>query len=103
MTLAAAAENPNTNGRVVVFGSSTFAQDDNFGFSGNGDMFINAIDWIAEEESLINLTSNTQQERTFEPPGSTQFILIIVSTVCVIPLVIVIAGVYAWVMRRRRG
>lgn len=103
MTLAAAAENITNNSRVVVFGSSTFAQDDNFGFSGNGDMFVNAIDWIAEQESLINLTSNTQQERTFNPPGSAQFILTIVSTVCVIPLAIIAAGVYAWVMRRRRG
>jgi len=103
MTLAAAAENSTTNGRVVVFGSSSFAQDDNFSFSGNGDMFVNSVDWLAEQESLINLTSNTQQERTFNPPGSLQFILTIVSTVCVIPLVIIAAGVYAWVRRRRRG
>jgi len=103
MTLAAAAENITSESRVVVFGSSTFAQDDNFGFSGNGDMFVNAVDWIAEQESLINLTSNTQQERTFNPPGSLQFILTIVSTVCVIPLAIIVAGVYAWVMRRKRG
>jgi len=103
MTLAAAAENPSTESRVVVFGSSTFAQDDNFGFSGNGDMFVNAIDWIVEQEALINLTSNTPQERTFNPPGSAQFILTIVGTVCIIPLVVIGAGVYAWVMRRRRG
>ena len=103
MILAAAAANTTTESRVVVFASSTFAQDDNFGFSGNGDMFVNAVDWIAEQESLINLTSNTQQERTFNPPGSVPFILTIVSTVCVIPLAIIAAGVYAWVMRRRRG
>lgn len=103
MTLAAAAENSNTKSRVVVFGSSTFAQDDNFSFSGNGDMFINAIDWIVEQEALINLTTNAAQERTFNPPSSAQFILTIVSTVCIIPLVVIGAGMYAWVMRRRRG
>jgi ABC-type uncharacterized transport system involved in gliding motility auxiliary subunit len=103
MTLAAAAENSTTGSRVVVFGSSTFAQDDNFDFSGNGDMFANAVDWASEEESLINLTSNAAQERTFNPPGSLQFILTIVSAVCLIPLAIIAAGVYAWVMRRRRG
>ena len=52
---------------------------------------------------LINLTTNTPQERTFNPPGSAQFILTIVGTVCVIPLAVIGAGVYAWVMRRRRG
>ena len=88
---------------MVVFGSSTFAQDDNFDFSGNGDIFLNSIDWLAEQETLINLTSNTPQERTFNPPGSAQFILTIVSTVCLIPLIVIGAGVYAWVMRRRRG
>jgi ABC-type uncharacterized transport system involved in gliding motility auxiliary subunit len=103
MTLAAAAENTASKSRVVVFGSSSFAEDDNFGFSGNGDMFINAVDWVAEQESLIDLTTNSQQERTFTPPGSFQFILTIVSTVCVIPLAIIAAGVYAWVLRRRRG
>ena len=103
MTLAAAAENTTTKSRVVVFGSSSFAQDDNFDFSGNGDMLINSVDWLAEQESLLNLTTNTRQERTFNPPGSVQFILTIVSTVCIIPLVIIAAGVYSWVMRRRRG
>jgi ABC-type uncharacterized transport system involved in gliding motility auxiliary subunit len=103
MTLAAAAENSTTGSRVVVFGNSAFAQDDNFDFSGNGDMFVNAVDWVSEEESLINLTSSTAQERTFNPPGSFQFILTIVSALCLIPLAIIAAGVYAWVIRRRRG
>ena len=103
MTLAAAAENKTINSRVVVFGSSSFAEDDNFDFSGNGDMFVNAIDWAAQQDTLINLTSNTAQTRTFTPPGSFQFIMAIVGTVCVIPLGVVVAGVYAWVRRRRRG
>jgi len=103
MILAVAMENSTTGSRVVVFGSSSFAQDDNFDFSGNGDMFVNAVDWVTEQEALINLTTNTPQERTFNPPGSLQFILTVVSTVCVVPLVIIAAGVYAWVMRRRRG
>jgi ABC-type uncharacterized transport system involved in gliding motility auxiliary subunit len=103
MTLAAAAENKSIKSRVVVFGSSSFAEDDNFDFSGNGDMFVNAVDWAAEQDALINLTSNTAQTRTFTPPGSFQFILTIVSTVCIIPLVVIAAGVYSWVRRRRRG
>ena len=103
MTLAAAAEKTATKSRVVVFGSSSFAEDDNFDFSGNGDMIINAVDWISEKESLIGLTEGNATQRTFNPPGSFQFILVVVSTVCVIPLAIMGAGVYAWVMRRRRG
>ena len=103
MVLAAAAENITAESRVVVFGSSSFAQDDNFDFSGNGDMFINAVDWITEQESLINLTTTTPQERTFTPPGSLQLILTVVTSICIIPILILAAGAYAWVMRRRRG
>jgi len=103
MTLAASAENSATDSRVVVIGSSAFAQDDNFDFSGNGDMFINTVDWLAEQESLIGITEGTPTERTFNPPGSLPFILTVVSSVCILPLVIIAAGVYAWVMRRRRG
>ena len=103
MMLAAVAENAALESRVAVFGSSTFAQDDNFDFSGNGDMFVNAVDWLAEQESLIGLTESDATVRTFNPPGSLQFILTVVSAVCIIPLAIIAAGVYAWVMRRRRG
>jgi ABC-type uncharacterized transport system involved in gliding motility auxiliary subunit len=103
MVLAVAAENITADSRVVVFGSSSFAQDSYFDFSGNGDMFVNTIDWLAEKESLIGLTENQATTRTFTPPGSLQFILTIASVVCVIPLAIIGAGAYAWIMRRRRG
>lgn len=103
LTLAAVAENTSTESRVAVFGSSSFAQDDNFDFSGNGDMFVNTVDWLVEQESLIGLTESESAVRTFNPPGSLQFILIVVSAVCIIPLAIIAAGFYAWMMRRRRG
>jgi hypothetical protein len=66
-------------------------------------MFINAVDWLVEQESLIGLTESEATVRTFNQPGSLQFILTIVSAVCIIPLVIIAAGFYAWIMRRRRG
>jgi ABC-type uncharacterized transport system involved in gliding motility auxiliary subunit len=103
LNLVVVAEDSNTGSRLVVFGSSSFAQDEIFNYRDNGDFLINTIDWAVNQETLINLSSNTAQERTFNPPGSFQFILTIVSAVCLIPLVIIAAGVYAWVMRRRRG
>ncbi len=102
MLLAAAAEN-STRGRMVVFGNSTFAQDSNFDFSGNGDMLVNSIDWVTEQEALINLSTSIPQERNFIPPGSVQLILLIVTALCLIPLAIVGAGSYTWITRRKRG
>lgn len=101
--LAAAAENVSTEGRVVVFGSSSFALDDNFDFSGNGDMFVNAIDWASEQESIIGITERDTTTRTFVPPGSFQYILTLLTSICIIPLAIIAAGFYAWIMRRQRG
>jgi len=103
MILAATAEDAAADSRVVVFGSSSFAQDDNFDFSGNGDMLVNAIDWATEQESLIGITEKDATVRTFNPPESLQFILTIVSAICIIPFAIIVAGVYAWAMRRQRG
>jgi len=102
MLLAAAAEN-SVRGRMVVFGNSTFAQDSNFDFSGNGDMLINSVDWVTEQESLINLSTSIPQERNFIPPGSLQLILLVVTALCLIPLVIIGAGAYTWITRRKRG
>ena len=45
LTLAVAGENPTTKGRVVVFGTSEFAADQTFDRLGNGDMFVNSVDW----------------------------------------------------------
>lgn len=103
MILVAAAEKATTEGRVAVFGSSTFAQDENFDFSGNGDMFVNTLDWVVEQESLIGITENVSTARTFDPPETLPFILTITSMVCIMPLVITGAGFYAWLLRRQRG
>ena len=103
MILGAAAENLEKDSRIVVYGNSSFPQDGNFDFSGNGDLLINSIDWLVENEGLIGITSQDTTQRTFNPPGSVAFILLVVSAVCLIPLAVISAGSYAWIMRRRRG
>ncbi len=108
LTLAASAINSTTNSRVVVFGDAIFATDAaangiGFGAAGNGDMFVNAVDWAAQQDKLINLTPHPSIARTFNPPGQFEFILILLGSIIVIPGLIVAAGVSNWVARRRRG
>lgn len=103
LTLAATGENSTTNGRVVVFGSSTFATDQAFNAYADGDIFINSVDWAAQQQNLINITPRTPTQRTFNAPGQVQFIAIMLSTVFVIPGLVVAAGVSTWLSRRRRG
>lgn len=102
--LAIAAENSVTNGRVVVFGNSLFAIDVNFDVYGNGNFFMNAVDWAAEQEDLLNLTTRPRTERIFTPPTETwRFLLLVLMIVIVIPGMVVFFGISTWFSRRKRG
>jgi ABC-type uncharacterized transport system involved in gliding motility auxiliary subunit len=103
LTLAAAGENPATKGRVVVFGTSEFASDQIFDRLGNGDMFVNSVDWAAEQENLANITPRNTTQRTFTPPSQLYGILIFLTALFIIPGLIVLSGVSAWLSRRRQG
>jgi len=39
--------------RLVVFGDSEFANNNLFSAQGNGNLFLNTVSWLAEEEDLI--------------------------------------------------
>jgi ABC-type uncharacterized transport system involved in gliding motility auxiliary subunit len=103
LQIAVAGENSATGGRVVVFGDSEFADDTNFNQYGNRDMFINSVDWAAGQEKLISLTPYSAEQRTFQPPSPLATVGLIVLAVCVVPLLILVAGVWTWMARRRRG
>jgi ABC-type uncharacterized transport system involved in gliding motility auxiliary subunit len=103
LTIAIAGENTSTGGRVVVFGTSNLAVDQIFDAYGNGDMFVNSVDWAAEQEELANITPKTRTERTFNIPGQFQWIAILLGSVFIIPGLVVLAGVSTWLARRRQG
>ena len=103
MTIAVAGENSTTKGRVVAFGTSSFAVDQIFDAYGNGDMFVNSVDWSAEQENITNITPKTPTERTFKIPGQFQWIAILLGSVFIIPGLVVLGGVSTWLSRRRRG
>ena len=103
LIMAVAGENATTKGRVVVFGNSFFATNDAFDAYGNGNIFVNAVDWAAEQENLINITPNTPKTRTFNPPTQIQLLIILLGSVLLIPGLVVFAGISSWISRRRQG
>ena len=103
LTMAASGENTTTKGRVVVVGNSIFAEDKGFDAYGNGNFFVNSVDWAAEQEDLINITPHTPTERTFVPPSQIQLLIVLIGSVILIPGLIVFAGISAWLARRRQG
>lgn len=103
LSLAVAGENTESKGRVVVFGNSLFATDEIFDAYGNGNIFINSVDWAAEQEDLLSIPVRETTQRTFLPPTQGSFLFLVVVVVFVIPGLVVFAGVYSWFTRRKRG
>jgi ABC-type uncharacterized transport system involved in gliding motility auxiliary subunit len=103
LILSAAGEDSASTGRVVVFGNSIFATDQAFDAYGNGNIFVNSVDWAAEQEDLINITPRQQTQRSFVPPSNLGFIILIITAVIVLPGLVVFAGVSSWLARRKRG
>ncbi len=101
--LAVAGENAVTTGRVVVYGNSLFAIDGNFDVYGNGNMFINSVDWAAEQEDILNITTRPQTQRLFSPPTQVRFLILVLITVIVLPGLVVFFGISSWFARRKRG
>jgi len=103
LTMAVAGENTSTKGRVVVFGNSLFITDNAFNAYGNSDIFINAVDWAAEQENLIQITPRQPVQRSFKLPSQLQWIAILIGSIFVLPGLVILAGIASWISRRQRG
>jgi hypothetical protein len=85
--------------RLVVLGDSDFASNAYFEFSGNGDLFMNTISWLAEQEDLISIRPKDVQDRrvTLTPRQSRMIFYV---SVILMPLAALIMGVIVWIRRR---
>ncbi|MCC7118217.1 MAG: GldG family protein [Anaerolineales bacterium] len=103
LNMAVAGENAATKGRVVVIGNSQFASDTNFDAYGNGNFFINSVDWAADQEGLVNITPHQSTTRSMLPLKTISLIVLVIFSILIVPGAIVFLGVSSWVARRRRG
>lgn len=101
--LAVASESMASGARVVVFGDADFAIDANFAYLGNGDILVNAIDWVSEQENLINLTPRTPRQRILLQPATVTKGVILLGSVFVPAGLVVFGGIWTFIQRRRRG
>jgi len=92
-----AADRPIT--RLVVFGDSDFASNAYFSTSGNGDLFLNALNWLAQEEDLISIRPRDLADRrvTLTPRQSRTVFFI---SVILMPLAALMVGTAVWFRRR---
>lgn len=91
------ASKPET--RIAVVGDSDFAADAFLGTGGNRDMFLNTVNWLAQQENLIAVRPRDPQDRRITVSAG-QDRLIFWFTVLIMPGLILLAGVHAWWRRR---
>jgi ABC-type uncharacterized transport system involved in gliding motility auxiliary subunit len=97
---ASPAETPQKKeARLVVFGDSDFATNQYYNLSGNGNLFLNTINWLTEETDLISIQPRTSTPRTIQLTPS-QSRLIFFFSVLILPLVMLVIGVSVWLRRR---
>jgi ABC-type uncharacterized transport system involved in gliding motility auxiliary subunit len=85
--------------RIVVFGDSDFASNGWLGIQGNRDLFMNSVNWLAQQENLISIRPRDPEDRRITLTADQQE-RIFWLTVFIIPGLILIGGVHTWWRRR---
>jgi len=85
--------------RVVVFGDSDFASNLALGVQGNRDFFLNAVNWLAQQENMIAIRAKEPSDRRLTMTAGQQQLVYWLS-LFVIPGLIILAGVQTWWRRR---
>jgi ABC-type uncharacterized transport system involved in gliding motility auxiliary subunit len=88
-----------TNGMFVVVGSSNWVTNSFLRFNGNRDLFLNMLNWLSSDEDLISIRPKEPEDRRLTMTRR-QSIMVFYSTVVMIPLLIIAAGVGVWWRRR---
>lgn len=85
---------------AAIFGDSDFAKNAYLGQQGNGNLFLNTINFLAEEEDLISIRPKQPQDSRLtltQADVTSIFYLVVIA----IPLLLVILGVVVFLKRNR--
>jgi len=85
--------------RLVVMGNSSFALDGNFRQFGNGDLLLNSINWLVEQDQQISVRPKEPTNRRFSLTGQS-LIGLTVFAVFALPMLAMGSGVLIWWQRR---
>jgi len=88
--------------RLVVVGDSDFAANAYLDFSGNSDLFLNMVGWLAQMEDLISIRPKNPEDRRVNLTMS-QVGMVRLITLLLMPLLTVIAGFLVWWQRRNKS
>jgi ABC-type uncharacterized transport system involved in gliding motility auxiliary subunit len=72
---AAGPDAPKPESRLVVFGDTDFATNNDLSFQGNGDLFLNAMNWLAQQENLIAIRPKNPEDRRLQLTADQQLMV----------------------------
>jgi ABC-type uncharacterized transport system involved in gliding motility auxiliary subunit len=93
------AQAPTTEGRMVVIGDSDFPANAYVNISGNQDLFVNTVNWLAQQESLISIRARDPEDRRITLTVD-QMRRIFMISIFIIPGIVLSAGIRSWWRRR---
>ena len=89
-------------GEIICFGDSDFINDAFFEIMGNRDFFLNCVEWLGRDYSLISI-----RQKSFKNPyhflSRAQGRFLLVASVVVLPMIFLGAAVISFLFRRMRG
>jgi ABC-type uncharacterized transport system involved in gliding motility auxiliary subunit len=90
---------PKPETRVAAIGDSEFVSNAYLGAQGNRDLFMNTVNWLAQQESLIAIRPKDPADRRLEATANKTSAIFWLS-IFVIPAVVLGTGVLTWWRRR---
>lgn len=97
--VAASKSVDDNDARLVIIGDSDFAMNGNFQVQRNGDLFLNTVNWLAQDEELISIRPKTKADRRVTMTASQQNFLFWL-TILLMPGTAIGSGLYIWWNRR---
>jgi ABC-type uncharacterized transport system involved in gliding motility auxiliary subunit len=99
LAVAASKKASEKGARLVVFGDSDFASNEAVGQASNGDLFLNSVDWLAQDENLISIRPKKVTNRSVNLTAGGAIALRWLDLFG-LPGVVIIVGIIIWWKRR---
>ncbi len=93
--------NQKRKGQLVAFGDTDFANNTYFGLSGNGDLFLNVVNYLAQEENLITIKRPTKKGNPLILTSAQSRLAFLIPVVFV-PLFVIFCSLFVFGMRRKQ-
>jgi ABC-type uncharacterized transport system involved in gliding motility auxiliary subunit len=90
---------PRPETRVAAIGDSDFAANAYLGIEGNRDLFMNVVNWLAQQQNLIAIRPREAADRRLTLTANAQLAMFWIP-IFIIPALVLGAGVFTWWRRR---